>query len=390
MSGGRARAVAFLCALAAGTAACSDPNAPAEAVAFQGVSAGGQHSCAITVSGATYCWGRGGAGELGDGAYESSVLPRRIALDTAFASISAGYRHTCGLTIEGALYCWGWNFSGQIGNGTTVDQAVPVIVETALEFVRVSSGASHTCGLAASGTAYCWGANDQGQLGDGTTTSRTVPTRVSGPRMVEISAGGFHTCGLGVDGTAYCWGLNHQGQLGTGATVARPAPAAVAGDLTFRALDAGFTHTCGITDAAEAWCWGSNAQGELGVAGTTWPGTPGSTTPVAVYGEERFVQVDAGLDFTCAVAVTSRARCWGRGFEGQLGNGSLMSWTTPQPVAEIDDFVFVTAGGDTHACGYTRANAVFCWGRGESGQLGNPVTRVSALPVRVAGVRRQD
>jgi alpha-tubulin suppressor-like RCC1 family protein len=153
----------------------------------------------------------------------------------------------------------------------------------------------------------------------------------------------------------------------------------VAGGLTFRAVDAGFTHSCGITEAAEAWCWGSNAQGELGVAGTSWAGAPGSTTPVAVHGDERFVQVDAGLDFTCAVAVTSRARCWGRGFEGQLGNGALASWTTPQPVADI---------GDTHACGYTRANAVFCWGRGDAGQLGNPVTRVSALPVRVAGVGR--
>jgi alpha-tubulin suppressor-like RCC1 family protein len=376
--------VCFVLVMCAVGGCDEEPTVPGGAVAFQAATAGGQHSCAIAVTGVAYCWGRGEAGELGDARYESRVDPRPVDLDVALAAISAGARHTCALSIEGTAYCWGSNFRGQLGNGTDVDQATPIPIAPTLRFVRVSSGWFHTCGLTNTGDAYCWGANEQGQLGDGTTNNRATPVRVSGPRLADIAAGGFHSCGVTASGVVYCWGLNNEGQLGTGNMANASRPTRVEGDITFREINAGFTHTCGVDRAGAAYCWGSNEYGELGVAGVSSPGLAGTTTPTAVHGGYAFLNVDAGADYTCGVADTRRAHCWGRGFEGQLGNGANANWQTPQPVADVMDFVAVSAGGEMHACGHTASNAVYCWGRGELGQLGNRSVFVSGLPVRVA------
>ena len=53
--------------------------------------------------------------------------PVLVAGGFTFVSLSAGGSHTCGVTVSGA-YCWGANGNGQLGNGTTTDSAVPVKV----------------------------------------------------------------------------------------------------------------------------------------------------------------------------------------------------------------------------------------------------------------------
>jgi alpha-tubulin suppressor-like RCC1 family protein len=369
------------------TSGCTETSEPLVPVAFQAVSAGGKHTCAISVENTTYCWGRGENGERGDASYDNLAVPRSVGGDSSFAQLSAGHRHTCALTLERVGHCFGWNFEGQLGNGTTIDQALPVRV-MGPPLASISAGWFHTCALATNGDAYCWGSNEQGQLGDGTTTRRLEPTRVSGPRMVAISSGGYHTCGLTSDGTAYCWGLNHQGQLGTGNTVGATRPARLAGDVHFREIDAGHSHSCAITTTGAAYCWGSNDFGEVGVGFASPAGWPGVREPAAVQGDIAFRNIDAGLGYTCGVADTATAHCWGRGLEGQLGNGALASWLTPQPVSGVTGFISVSTGGETHACGVTDANAVYCWGRGDSGQLGHARAFASALPVRVVDVVR--
>ncbi|NCV90370.1 MAG: hypothetical protein EBW19_09300, partial [Betaproteobacteria bacterium] len=37
-------------------------------------------------------------------------------------------QHTCGLSSTGATYCWGANGNGQLGDGTTEDRTSPVAV----------------------------------------------------------------------------------------------------------------------------------------------------------------------------------------------------------------------------------------------------------------------
>ncbi|HET9985396.1 MAG TPA: hypothetical protein VFQ38_17475 [Longimicrobiales bacterium] len=385
------RRLALLLAVALGPAGCGDASGPGEGARFfASVSAGGQHACAVSIAGDGYCWGRGATGELGDGRGGNSVSPVRLARRIALTEISAGLHHTCAVTVERALYCWGWNRYGQLGGGGTADQGVPVAIGD-VAFAHVSSGWTHTCAVTPAGQAYCWGQNSQGQLGDGSTTDRTRPTAVAGGlELVAVTAGAFHTCGLARDGAAYCWGLNQLGQLGTGRTTPELHPAPVAGGVHFTAISAGYTHTCGLSADGQAYCWGSNGAGELG-NGTRSDNASlaGSSTPVLVdqrvFGGIAFTAVAAGLEHTCGASTDARIFCWGRGVEGQLGDARQLDRVTPHPAIADDgaQFAAVSAGAGPFTCGVSRGNGVYCWGRGDSGELGNPTTSSSATPIRI-------
>ncbi len=146
------------------------------------ISTGYWHSCAVTVAGAARCWGSNTSGKLGNGLRANTSTPTDVqGLGSGVARISAGGDHTCAVTTSGALECWGWNFWGQLGDGTTTDRLTPVGVSgLGSDVVQVDAGLhAHTCTLTGSGTVRCWGRNE-GRLGDGTTTTRLVPVEVSG------------------------------------------------------------------------------------------------------------------------------------------------------------------------------------------------------------------
>src|SRR5205814_771718 len=97
---------------------------------FTFVDAGTRESCGVTTHGVAYCWGSGLSGALGTGSfvfmYTAPTTP--VAGGFSFATVSAGSGHTCGVTTSGAPYCWGSNGSGQLGDGTTTQSFGPVSV----------------------------------------------------------------------------------------------------------------------------------------------------------------------------------------------------------------------------------------------------------------------
>ena len=380
------RVLLFSVVLAACSSDAAGPNL--DSAGFIAVSAGAAHTCAAITRGTIYCFGSDHSSQLGNRARADQTTPVAAESNAAFIALSAGADHTCALDSGGEVYCWGNNNYGQLGNGTTVTLDVPVVLNTAQRFSAVAVGGYHSCALTGAGEAYCWGAGGQGQLGDGQARSSLTPVRVAGSvRFSMISGGAFHTCGLALDGRAFCWGQNNYGQLGADHLENRGAPVAVADNLTYRAISAGETHTCGVTSGGQGYCWGSSLYGELGTT-FTQPSGPGTLRPSAVFGGYTFRNISAGLNFSCAIKVDGAAMCWGRGLEGQIGNGHVRSWSTPQPVSDgqikTGPFQFsAISAGHTHACGVTTAGALYCWGRGESGQLGNNETAFSPLAIRV-------
>jgi len=99
------------------------------------VATGGRHTCAIK-SGALYCWGDNWAGQLGASSSQTcesfntpcSDTPLAVTnMDSGVTAFAAGGPHTCAIK-SGALYCWGWNGYGQLGDGTTTNRSTPVQV----------------------------------------------------------------------------------------------------------------------------------------------------------------------------------------------------------------------------------------------------------------------
>ena len=275
---------------------------------FSSIDGRGDHRCALTSSGAAYCWGDNGLGQLGVGTAAGpnscggeacSTVPVPVTGGLTFTHLAVGDSHTCGLTASGFTYCWGRGDAGTMGNGSRFDQSAPVIALGPV-FVALSAGAAHTCGLTSDGSAYCWGDNDDGQLGVGSTTGpespcispvapgrgpgncSTIPVQVTGGlRFRQISAGGQHTCAVTATGTAYCWGSDWASQLGNGSSGSWfPTPVAVSGGLAFVTLSAGGDHSCGLTSAGVVYCWGSNGAGQLGSGSTKE-----SNAPVRVAGQ---------------------------------------------------------------------------------------------------------
>jgi alpha-tubulin suppressor-like RCC1 family protein len=112
------------------------PVAAASGRTFASLTAGNDHTCGVTSSGAAYCWGWNEYGQVGAssidtqycvfGAYCST--PLAVAGGLAFASLTAGGNHSCALTSGGAAYCWGQNQYGQLGDGSTSHRSTPVAV----------------------------------------------------------------------------------------------------------------------------------------------------------------------------------------------------------------------------------------------------------------------
>jgi alpha-tubulin suppressor-like RCC1 family protein len=365
-----------------------------EEIAFETISTGATHACALTAGGATYCWGANDFGQAGrpgviggpiiGPALTFKPVPMRVAEGFTFVALTSGGLHTCGLTAAGAAYCWGLNRYGALGSGNFDDSWRPVAVTGGLTFRNIEAGTYQTCGVTTAGSAYCWGSLHPVPFGSAIPASNASPAPVTGGiAFATLSSGGSHTCGLTADGVAYCWGDNAAGQLGAGDGVTSSAtPLPVSGGLTFATITAGESHTCGVTRNGQLYCWGWNFDDQLG---NGIPSTP-SSTPTAVASSLSFTTIGAASSHTCAIDVSSVMYCWGRNSDGQIGLGTATSelFATPQRVGGGIAFDRLSTGR-SHTCAGTAAGVWYCWGDNESGALGVGNTTDSGTPLKVLG-----
>lgn len=392
-------------------------------------SAGSQHNCVVLEAGTVKCWGSNGSGQLGDGTAVFQALPANViglagdesviaagsfsgcalsatvglacwgsglhdgapapqatsvsGLASGVASFGQGTGHNCVVTSGGGVKCWGSNSFGELGDGTTVKRSTPADVSGLTSGVSmVTVGLNHSCALTTLGGVQCWGDNAFGQLGDGTTSDHVTPTAVSGltSGVTAIVSSWYFNCALLSGGGVKCWGFNHRGQLGDGTTLDRYTPVAVSGLASgATAVTVGTSHACARTLGGGVKCWGYNAEGQLGDGTTT-----DRPTPVSVGGLTSSVSaVSAGGNFTCALTTSTGVVCWGHNNAGQLGDGTLVSRSTPASVSGLSRGVAQISAGGGHACAQMTTHVVKCWGRDGAAQLGIGTITRRLAPVYV-------
>ncbi len=100
------------------------------------------------------------------------------------------------------------------------------------------------------------------------------------------------------------------------------------------------------------------------------------------------LQMEIGNTHACMLESAGRVYCWGRGEMGQLGQRKKEDEiSAPAEVTDLKGGAVAIAVGDNHGCAAMRDGKVFCWGSNGYGKLGSGEKNVySAEPVSVKGL----
>ncbi|MEO6755523.1 MAG: choice-of-anchor tandem repeat GloVer-containing protein, partial [Chthoniobacteraceae bacterium] len=122
--------------------------------------------------------------------------------------------------------------------------------------------------------------------------------------------------------------------------------------------------TLGIRTGGTLWGWGNNGNGQLGNGTTT-----SSTTPVQIGAVTNWKSVSSGASFALAVRLDGTLWAWGLNSSGQVGDGTITQRTSPVQIGAATNWAAVTAG-NAHAIALKTDGTLWAWGSNVNGELG--------------------
>jgi alpha-tubulin suppressor-like RCC1 family protein len=291
------------------------------------------------------------------------------------------------ITADERVACWGTDSAGELGDGDTV--APPgggprTVVDASgqpLTGVKaVSLGDAFSCASTAT-EVHCWGNNTYGQLaqagGDKGAGIYTYVRRyavvapgapagaIAAGYSAAISASASQACGWGWNSGGHrYWPVSDMPQT-------TPICLPIAG---VKQAGMGYNGACFLMNNGDVSCWGY----DLGV----------KDAPGGRVGIGPATHLATGQQHICALQTDGRVFCWGKGQEGELGNGPYMGGYLIHPPEEVKalgaDVVGIGSGPSaSHTCAIMRDGSLQCWGRNTEGQLGNGTATPTTGPVPV-------
>lgn len=99
------------------------------------------------------------------------------------------------------------------------------------------------------------------------------------------------------------------------------------------------------------------------------------------------IAIEGGYTNTCAIATNNNAYCWGRGNSGQLGNNAYINSSIPVAVYTAGVLSGKTiksiSTGEWTTCAIASDDKAYCWGGNWDGALGDGTNNDSSVPVAV-------
>lgn len=335
------------------TSDCGGEAPPVNDLPGTQLAAGFEFACDLK-NGAVRCWGATALGQTGP-----------VSLPEAVAELAVGATSACARTVKGRVFCWGDNANQQLGAEQPAFTATPLEVVLPLPIAKLAMHSDYVLALASDGRLLGWGNDSEGTLARGDPNPMTwpVPTplvRVARDhRFKSVTAGQGHACGIDLADVLWCWGRNTRSELGTTSTEHQErSPVRVLDGVSH--VVAGAFGTCAVK-SGEVFCWGDTPIDD--VTGETL--TAPQPVKMPLTGVVR--QLDLQWFHACALTTTDELFCWGRGIEGQLGDGRNTASATPLSSAQL---VREVATGFFFTCVRRNDGAVACTGENDAGQLG--------------------
>lgn len=163
------------------------------------VSVGLGRVCALDTTGTGWCWGDNYEGSFGDGTYTDSRTPRRVLTPggEALTQLQTAWYHTCGIGSSGTTWCWGRGGFGELGTGTTLGGRTfrQPVLPSGVTLRTVATGLATTCAIDNSSRVWCWTGSDWGVAGTGDLTKSLFPRLTAPIGSPTVSAAGARETG---------------------------------------------------------------------------------------------------------------------------------------------------------------------------------------------------
>jgi alpha-tubulin suppressor-like RCC1 family protein len=332
-----------------------------------------------------YAWGVNTYGQLGmaDAVTRSSpvqviagpVIPNRSSpvqiASGSWSQVTAGNSFSGAIRSDGMLFMWGINSSGQIGDGTTLNRSYPVQISTS-SWVEVGSGTSHAIATMANNSVWTWGNNQYGQLGQNDNANRSNPIQVTSSSFSQISSGANHVVGL-IGNAIYGWGDNSFGQLGRSLS-----------PVIWDTVIMGQTSYGLKNGNLYAWGYAAVAATYAGYGDGT---TVNKSSPVQIgTSADKYTLLASNLGAAHIVAVKpdNTIWAWGINSNGQLGDGTVVTRSSPVQILAKAPGVSKLVLGAAYTLMLTTGGTLFGWGLNTNGQLGQNDTVARSSPVQIA------
>ncbi|RLN71609.1 hypothetical protein BBJ28_00007494 [Nothophytophthora sp. Chile5] len=174
------------------------------------IAAGYQHGVALTADGTVFTWGKGERGQLGFGTGNTDAPQELIALkDKKVASVSAGFNHSCAVTEDGELFVWGKLLNPKGKAESNGDQITPRLVRTSDAVQMLTCSQFHTTFITADEKIWLVGRTPSGrQQKDNyahvSSEMHTMPFQISDEQVLR--AKDVVKIGKGLDNSSFITG----------------------------------------------------------------------------------------------------------------------------------------------------------------------------------------